>query len=109
MRSSSEPSSDAPTPSASTTEDEHTAALARRYWRANKLLIGGLLLIWAGVSYGCGILLIDWLNQFMLGHLPLGFWFAQQGAILTFVALVLIYALSMDGLDRKYGWHTALP
>jgi len=76
---------------------------AKAYWRANLTLIGVLLLIWATVSYGCGIFWVEWLNQYSMGKLPLGFWFAQQGSIYVFVVLVLIYAVAMDRLDRKYG------
>lgn len=73
------------------------------YWRANLTLIFILLSIWAAVSYGCGIFLIDWLNQFTIGRLPLGFWFAQQGSIYVFVVLIFVYALVMDRLDRRFG------
>ena len=73
------------------------------YWRANRRLIALLLFIWAAVSYGCGIVLAPWLNQFSIGDLPLGFWFAQQGSIYVFVVLIFVYAVAMDRLDRKYG------
>jgi len=62
-----------------------------------------LLAVWFVVSYGCGILLADWLNQFRIGGYKLGFWFAQQGAIYTFVALVFYYSRKMDQLDREFG------
>ena len=75
----------------------------RRYWRANIRLITVLLTIWAGVSYGCSILFVEYLNQFHVGALPMGFWFAQQGSIYVFVVLVFVYAWAMDRLDRKYG------
>ena len=75
----------------------------RAYWRANLKLIGVLLSIWAGVSYVCGILLVETLNQFHFGQLPLGFWFAQQGSIYVFVILVFVYAWQMDRLDKKFG------
>jgi len=75
----------------------------RAYWRANVRLIRNLLIIWAFVSLGCGILLVPWLNLIQLGNLPLGFWMAQQGSIFTFVILIFIYAVQMDKLDRKYG------
>lgn len=61
-----------------------------------------LLAIWAVVSLGCSILLADWLNQFHIGGFPLGFWFAQQGSIVVFLALILIYALLLNALDRKH-------
>jgi putative solute:sodium symporter small subunit len=73
------------------------------YWRANLRLIATLLAIWALVSYGCGILFVEWLNQFRIGELPLGFWFAQQGSIYVFVVLIFVYAWRMDRLDRKFG------
>ena len=75
----------------------------RGYWRANIRLILALLVVWAAVSYGCGILFIEQLNQFHIGNMPLGFWFAQQGSIYTFIVLILIYAVFMDRLDRRYG------
>ena len=75
----------------------------RDYWRANLRLIVCLLTIWAVVSIGCGIVFVEPLNQFRLGRLPLGFWFAQQGSIYIFVVLIFFYAWAMDRLDRKYG------
>ncbi len=74
----------------------------RRYWRANLSIMIVLLAIWAFVGLGCGVLWADWLNQWQLGGVPLGFWFAQQGSIITFVFLILIYALLMNGLDAKH-------
>ncbi|GET36515.1 DUF4212 domain-containing protein [Microseira wollei] len=72
------------------------------YWRANIALIRNLLLIWAVVSFGCSILLVEPLNNLKFGSLPLGFWIAQQGSIYLFVALIFIYAYKMDKIDRKY-------
>jgi putative solute:sodium symporter small subunit len=73
------------------------------YWRANTALIRNLLIVWALVSLVFGILLVQPLNTIRLGSLPLGFWMAQQGSILTFVVLIFVYAFGMDKLDRKYG------
>lgn len=73
------------------------------YWKANVRLIAALLCVWAAVSYGCSIFFIEQLNAFTIGGLPLGFWFAQQGSMYVFVVLILIYAVRMDRLDRKYG------
>lgn len=75
----------------------------RAYWRANTTLIRNLLIVWAIVSLGCSILLVQPLNALRIGSLPLGFWMAQQGSILTFVVLIFIYAISMDKLDRRNG------
>ena len=75
----------------------------RAYWRANVRLIRNLLMIWAFVSLGCGILFVSLLNFIQIGNIPLGFWMAQQGSIFTFVILIFVYARQMDKLDRKYG------
>ena len=78
-------------------------ARRRAYWRANLRLIAALLAVWATVSYGFGIVLVEPLNRFRLGGFPLGFWFAQQGAIYVFVVLILVYAVAMDRIDRHFG------
>ncbi len=75
----------------------------RAYWRANIRLIVLLLAIWAAVSYGAGILLVEWCNQFRIGSLPVGYWFANQGSMYVFVILIFVYAWRMDRLDRKFG------
>ncbi|MDJ0705599.1 MAG: DUF4212 domain-containing protein [Leptolyngbyaceae cyanobacterium MO_188.B28] len=72
------------------------------YWRANKILIRNLLIVWALVSIVFSILLVQPLNAIKLGSLPLGFWMAQQGSIYIFVILIFVYAFQMEKLDRKY-------
>ncbi len=78
---------------------------AQAYWKENLSLMIRLLVIWFVVSFGCGILLVDVLNQIQIGGYKLGFWFAQQGSIYTFVILIFYYARKMGQLDRKYGVH----
>lgn len=75
-----------------------------RYWRDNLRVMACLLALWAAVSFGAGILLADWLNQFRLPltGFPLGFWFAQQGSIVTFVLCILLYCVIMNRLDRRH-------
>ena len=90
--------------------DENTPAdlspaqrvLVDRYWRRNVILMSSLLTVWAAVSLGCGVLFVEPLNAFRLGGFPLGFWFAQQGSIIVFVVLILIYAVVMTRLDRQH-------
>lgn len=72
------------------------------YWKRNVTYIGILLTIWFCVSYLCGIVLADQLDNFRLAGFPLGFWFANQGAEITFCLLILIYVKLMNRLDRKY-------
>ena len=62
-----------------------------------------LLSIWFAVSFGFGILLRDVLDTVRIGGAPLGFWFAQQGSIYVFVALIFVYCFRMSALERKYG------
>jgi len=74
----------------------------RKYWKANSRLIGILLSIWALVSVGFGIVLVEPLNKIPFFGLPLGFWISQQGSIYVFVVLIFVYAWRMDKLDHEY-------
>ena len=78
---------------------------AQAYWQANLRLLLSLLVVWFVVSFGFGILFVYALNQIHLGGFKLGFWFAQQGSIFTFVILIFVYAAKMNALDRKYDVH----
>jgi putative solute:sodium symporter small subunit len=73
------------------------------YWRDNLRLMLLLLAIWFTVSFGFGILLVDWLNQFQFFGFKLGFWWAQQGSIYVFVVLIFVYTAVMKRIDRKHG------
>ena len=75
------------------------------YWKTNLRYMVVLLSIWALVSYVFGILLVEQLNHIHIGGFPLGFWFAQQGSIFTFVVLIYVYYLLMKRLDREYDVH----
>ncbi|MFC3101809.1 DUF4212 domain-containing protein [Altererythrobacter lauratis] len=83
-------------------ESTGETAESNLYWRANVRLLMILMAIWAAVSLGAGILFREWLDQFMIGGYPLGFWFAQQGSIYVFIALIFTYAHAMKRLERKY-------
>ena len=76
---------------------------AKAYWRRKLALVGKLLVIWFVVSYGCGILFVDALNEIQLRGFKLGFWFAQQGSIYVFVGLIFYYSRKMGQLDREFG------
>ncbi len=78
---------------------------AQDYWRANLRLVTVLLTIWFICSYLFGILLVDQLNAIKVGGAGLGFWFAQQGSIYTFLVLIFIYVIRMNALDKKFGVH----
>jgi putative solute:sodium symporter small subunit len=74
------------------------------YWKRNIRYVASLLAIWFLVSYGFGILLADPLDEFTIPGtgFPLGFWFAQQGSIYVFVALIFVYVHLMNRLDREF-------
>ena len=73
------------------------------YWRANIRLMLILLAVWFTVSFGFGILLVDWLNQFNFFGFKFGFWWAQQGSIYVFVVLIFVYAHRMKKIDQAHG------
>ena len=75
------------------------------YWSATLKLLGGILAVWFICSFGAGILFADALNSIKLGGYPLGFWFAHQGSIYIFIALIFFYAKAMGNLDRKFDVH----
>ncbi len=72
------------------------------YWRTNLRYLVILLAAWFFFSFGLGILFVDELNTIKVGGFKLGFWFAQQGAIYAFVAIIFIYVYLMNKLDKKY-------
>lgn len=73
------------------------------YWRANLRLVRNCLIVWFLTSFGLGILLRPLLSGITIGGTDLGFWFAQQGSILVFLALIFYYAVRMNAIDRKFG------
>lgn len=77
----------------------------KAYWQAVLGLITKVMVIWFLVSYGAGILFAPLLNTIHLGGYPLGFWFAQQGSMYVFVALIFWYAKKMDAIDRRFDVH----
>jgi putative solute:sodium symporter small subunit len=75
----------------------------KAYWRENISLMIKLLFVWFAVSFGCGILLVNVLNQISFFGFKLGFWFAQQGAIYVFVVLIFVYVKKMNDIDKAFG------
>ena len=77
----------------------------KAYWRANLRILAILMSIWFVVSFGCGILFVEPLNQIKLGGFKFGFWMAQQGSIYVFGALIFVYVRQMNKLDRKFNFQ----
>jgi putative solute:sodium symporter small subunit len=83
------------------TDATNSNSRAAGYWRSNLRVLAILLPIWAVAGFGLGILFVEPLNALRIAGFPLGFWFAQQGAIWIFVTLILVYALWMDRIERQ--------
>ncbi len=77
----------------------------KAYWNENLIYIIVLLSIWFFVSFVCGIMVVDELDAIRLGGFKLGFWFANQGSMVTFVVLIWVYVWLMNRLDLKYDVH----
>ena len=75
----------------------------KAYWRENLALLAKLLVVWFIVSFGAGIIFVDILNEIQFFGFKSGFWFAQQGAIYVFVALIFVYMAKMNAMDKRYG------
>jgi len=75
------------------------------YWKRNLSLVALCLAIWFVCSYLFGIVLVEPLNAIKIGGYKLGFWFAQQGSMYIFVALIFFYASKMNKLDREFDVH----
>ena len=70
------------------------------YWRAVRRWTLGLLLVWAGVTFGVAYqartLEFNWFGW------PFSFWVAAQGAPLVYLALVGLYAWATGRLAEAH-------
>ena len=73
------------------------------YWKKNLKYLTILLSIWFTVSFGFGVILVDQLNEFQFFGFKLGFWFAQQGSIYSFVLLIFYYVYEIGRIDKRHG------
>jgi len=64
-------------------------------------LKAGLLALWALVSFGSCYFARE--LQFSLAEWPFSYWFAAQGAVLAFIAIVVFYAWAMRRLAPEDG------
>ncbi len=60
-------------------------------------LHAGLLSLWFAASFGVVFFAQD--LQFVVANWPVGFWFAAQGSVLVFIAIVAIFAWQTNRLD----------
>jgi putative solute:sodium symporter small subunit len=73
-----------------------------QYWKKNIQIVSILLVFWFLASFGFGIIFANNLDEITFFGFKLGFWFAQQGSILIFVAIIFIYIRSMKKLDQEF-------
>ena len=78
---------------------------SKSYWQANLSITIKVLIVWFAVSFGCGIIFKEELDQFTIGGAPFGLWMAQQGSISCFVLLLIAYSFLMNKLDKEYGYE----
>ncbi len=78
------------------------------YWKANLRIVSVLLFIWFVCSFGAGIIFSDLIDKIKIGGFPLGFWFAQQGSIIIFVFIIVIYCFLMNKLDKNFEFLSCL-
>jgi putative solute:sodium symporter small subunit len=83
-------------------------AAHRAYWRRNLLLTLSLLVLWFGITFGGGYYAIA-LNRYYLFDFPLGFYLFAQGALILYLAIVGLYVMVMNRLDRRYGFDERRP
>ena len=94
--------SESPPDSTPSRKSSSCEAHLKKFWSGNVRLMLILLAFWALAGLGCGILFADTLNEISLGGFPRGFWFAQQGSIIVFVVLILVFCLVMNRRDLKH-------
>jgi len=83
----------------------HATKELQAYWKENLAIILVHLAIWFFVSFVCGIMFADQLDAYVFLGMPVGFWFANQGAMVVFVILIWTYVYMMNQLDVKYDVH----
>ncbi|SAK48529.1 membrane protein [Caballeronia hypogeia] len=71
-----------------------------RYWRFNLALIAVLMTIGFVVSFGLP-LFAQRFEHVRVAGFPLPFYFGAQGAILVYVALILVYIVLMQFADAR--------
>ena len=73
-----------------------------RYWKKNIQIVSILMFLWFLASFGFGIIFVNDLDEISFFGFNLGFWFAQQGSIIIFVAIIFIYIKLMKNLDQEF-------
>lgn len=70
----------------------------RTFWARTKRLTLALLAVWMAVNLGVPWFARD-LNALQWLGFPLGWWLASEGALLVYLAIIVVYAIAMDRLE----------
>lgn len=70
------------------------------FWRATQRLTLGLLALWLLVTLSAAWFARD-LHGLRVFGFPLGYWFAAEGALLLYLAIIVVYAVAMDRLEAR--------
>ncbi|WP_321791574.1 DUF4212 domain-containing protein [Caballeronia sp. J97] len=92
--------SSSPTPASPPPVSTAMARAHRRYWRFNLALIAVLMTIGFIVSFGLP-LFAQRIDHVRVAGFPLPFYFGAQGAILVYLALILVYIVLMQFADAR--------
>ena len=71
------------------------------YWRATRRFTAILLLAWMATGFGAAFFARELAGLTIFGW-PLSFYLAAQGASLTYLAIIGLYAWRMRRLDRQH-------
>ena len=78
-----------------------STASGHRFWLQARRLTGALLVVWLAVN-----LLLPWfardLNAWRAFGFPLGYWLTAEGALLVYLAIIVVYVVAMDRLEAAY-------
>jgi putative solute:sodium symporter small subunit len=74
-----------------------TEPRAQRFWRRNQRLIGVLLALWFAVTFGVAFFARELRFEFF--GTPFSFWVASQGALVVYLAIVVVYIWQVEKLD----------
>lgn len=69
-----------------------------RYWRRTLRLTGVLLLLWLLLSLAASYFARE--IDFAFGGWRFSFWLGAQGALLAFLAIVVVYVVAMERLEK---------
>jgi putative solute:sodium symporter small subunit len=78
-----------------------TDARRRVFWARTLRLTAVLLAAWLALGV-LGVWFARDLDAVRAFGFPLGFWFAAQGLLVLFLAIIVVYIWAMDRLEARY-------